>query len=488
MPEVERILASRFSKAKNKCLYLVRWRGFEEEEDTWEPLEGLDACEGIVDVFLATQDDRNVAIIKDPPANEAVNGSARDEQLQSNPSPAKCQRLASGATVSAVRRGVRADAPALVTLFVVDPFFDHSKAQPALSEAFVIETLEDPLFEWLVAIDTAAGKPALVGAVCFKWLPSPKLSVLKKFKVSPSHRGQGLGRRLLAVFRGRLDAAMCEQNMGTARTSTLKVWRKNEGAMRLYSSLGWQREFDLVLKHVAPRQYISLFLTIDCDRDIRNKGVGSADDGGYGDVSVCACTGSEASDCLTDDGACTVISANSTNKALLPASWVRAAALLQDPRRGAVSPVQHTPRGFAVLPGFLSVEEERGLLDYLGTLEQSFGRRRSVSRNLKGHSGWLNLNRLQRTPSLRATGGSGDLEGGMARTVEVDSPLPAAIIPLLDALHGDPYIAEAAGGHRLDFGIATWSMHPLFLFPHTCMHVDSSRVSFMLCCHQRCTM
>jgi hypothetical protein len=37
-----------------------------------------------------------------------------------------------------------------------------------LSEAFVIEPLVDSLFEWLVAIDTAAGKPALFGAVCFK--------------------------------------------------------------------------------------------------------------------------------------------------------------------------------------------------------------------------------------------------------------------------------------------------------------------------------
>jgi hypothetical protein len=93
-----------------------------------------------------------------------------------------------------------------------------------------------------------------------------------------------------------------------------------------------------------------------------------------------------------------------------------------------VCPVQHTPRGFAVLPGFLSVEEERGLLDYLGTLEQNFGRRRSLSRNLKGHSGWINLNRLQRAPSLRA-GGSGDLTGSKAGTLEVDSPLPAALTP-----------------------------------------------------------
>jgi hypothetical protein len=100
----------------------VQWRGFGEEEDTWEPLEGLDTCEGLVNAFLATRDDRNVAIIKGPAANEAVNASARDEQLQSNPSPAKCQCLASGATISAVRRDVRADALAFVTLFVVDPF------------------------------------------------------------------------------------------------------------------------------------------------------------------------------------------------------------------------------------------------------------------------------------------------------------------------------------------------------------------------------
>jgi ribosomal protein S18 acetylase RimI-like enzyme len=174
--------------------------------------------------------------------------------------------------VLAVRRGVRADAVDLVSLFIVDAAAgDSSKAQPALSEAFVLETLADPLFEWLVAIDTTAGRPALAGALCFKWLPSPKLSVLKKFKVSPSHRCQGLGQMLLSGFRARLEAVMREQNMGTARVAILKVWRKNEGAMRLYSRLGWRRDVGPVLDNAAPRQYISLFLIVDDDGDIRTE-------------------------------------------------------------------------------------------------------------------------------------------------------------------------------------------------------------------------
>jgi hypothetical protein len=53
--EVERILKRKYNKAKKQWLFLVRWGGFGEEEDTWEPRESLDACEGILSAFLATQ-------------------------------------------------------------------------------------------------------------------------------------------------------------------------------------------------------------------------------------------------------------------------------------------------------------------------------------------------------------------------------------------------------------------------------------------------
>jgi ribosomal protein S18 acetylase RimI-like enzyme len=239
-------------------------------------MESLDIYQGILSGFVATQGDGPTIAGKINAANKAIHPSSceeallREDQSQSNPSPANCQRHTSGAMTLAVRRGVRADAADLVALFILDAAAgDSSKAQPALSEAFVLETLADPLFEWLVAIDTAAGRLALVGALCFKWLPSPKLSVLKKFKVSPSHRCHGLGEVLLSGFRARLEAEMREQNMGTARVAILKVWRKNEGAMRLYSRLGWRREVGLVLNNAAPRQYITLFLLIDGDRDIQ---------------------------------------------------------------------------------------------------------------------------------------------------------------------------------------------------------------------------
>ena len=37
--EVEKILNRK--KSKGQWLYLVRWAGFDESEDTWEPLENL---------------------------------------------------------------------------------------------------------------------------------------------------------------------------------------------------------------------------------------------------------------------------------------------------------------------------------------------------------------------------------------------------------------------------------------------------------------
>lgn len=39
--EVEAIVGSRYSRKKRKWYYLVKWVGYSEDENTWEPEEHL---------------------------------------------------------------------------------------------------------------------------------------------------------------------------------------------------------------------------------------------------------------------------------------------------------------------------------------------------------------------------------------------------------------------------------------------------------------
>ncbi|KAL6221550.1 hypothetical protein ACLB2K_004946 [Fragaria x ananassa] len=55
--EVEKIIGIRYGKAKNgeenKLLFKVQWKGYEDEYDTWEPLELLTGCEESIREFVS---------------------------------------------------------------------------------------------------------------------------------------------------------------------------------------------------------------------------------------------------------------------------------------------------------------------------------------------------------------------------------------------------------------------------------------------------
>jgi len=48
--EVEKIID--YNKVKGVGQYLVRWRGYKADDDTWEPYENLTGCEDILDIFI----------------------------------------------------------------------------------------------------------------------------------------------------------------------------------------------------------------------------------------------------------------------------------------------------------------------------------------------------------------------------------------------------------------------------------------------------
>ena len=54
--EVEKILSERI--LRNNKMYLVKWKGFSEDENTWEPIENLQGCERILAKYILSTKDR----------------------------------------------------------------------------------------------------------------------------------------------------------------------------------------------------------------------------------------------------------------------------------------------------------------------------------------------------------------------------------------------------------------------------------------------
>ncbi|GAA5896152.1 hypothetical protein JCM8208_007541 [Rhodotorula glutinis] len=55
--EVEAVRASRFDEQANAKRYFVKWKGYTEEEKTWEPIENLSGCLELVEEFERKQDE-----------------------------------------------------------------------------------------------------------------------------------------------------------------------------------------------------------------------------------------------------------------------------------------------------------------------------------------------------------------------------------------------------------------------------------------------
>jgi len=93
---VEKILKMRTTK-KGKVQYLLKWKGFSNNENTWEPAENLE-CPGLIAAFMAEQKEKQQT--STPKSNESSNGkrshstnSRNDDDSNNNTSQTKRPRI-----------------------------------------------------------------------------------------------------------------------------------------------------------------------------------------------------------------------------------------------------------------------------------------------------------------------------------------------------------------------------------------------------------
>ena len=46
--EVDRIVNERWNQRRKRREFLIRWKGYTSDEDSWEPLENLEGCQDIL--------------------------------------------------------------------------------------------------------------------------------------------------------------------------------------------------------------------------------------------------------------------------------------------------------------------------------------------------------------------------------------------------------------------------------------------------------
>ena len=82
--EVEHIVKSRVGKHGRKE-YLVKWKGYSDRENTWEPEGNLKACKGILKEYEKAQKvDDNKKVVEKKRKDRAVNEDSEDEVIETN--------------------------------------------------------------------------------------------------------------------------------------------------------------------------------------------------------------------------------------------------------------------------------------------------------------------------------------------------------------------------------------------------------------------
>jgi len=86
---VEKILKMRTTK-KGKVQYLLKWKGFSDSENTWEPAENLE-CPELIAAFMAEQKEKQQASISNGKRSHSTNNNT--DEVNNNTSPTKRPRI-----------------------------------------------------------------------------------------------------------------------------------------------------------------------------------------------------------------------------------------------------------------------------------------------------------------------------------------------------------------------------------------------------------
>jgi len=74
---VEKILKMRTTK-KGKVQYLLKWKGFSDNENTWEPAENLE-CPGLIAAFMAEQKEKQQTSVSNGKRSQSNNNNNNNE-------------------------------------------------------------------------------------------------------------------------------------------------------------------------------------------------------------------------------------------------------------------------------------------------------------------------------------------------------------------------------------------------------------------------
>lgn len=101
LSQVGKILGKRTRNGKTK--YKIRWKGFDESEDTWEPEENLTHCSDLLDDYNNDRDQDMTIINQTIASNPNMNGSVMRSPMFSS-TPATVRRVRQKETMFAQNR------------------------------------------------------------------------------------------------------------------------------------------------------------------------------------------------------------------------------------------------------------------------------------------------------------------------------------------------------------------------------------------------